>query len=326
MNPDPLNQILARYPRFSFSLLPTPLHLLKEISRMTGNRIYCKRDDLTGFAFGGNKTRKLDYLMADAREQGADTIIAIGANQSNYCRMAAAAARTIGMEAHLVLGGKTPDRLTGNLLLDDLFGARRHHIDTKDDDLIGKESAALEQKLTAAGKKVYRMPMGGSTPVGTLGYVQAFGEIMEDAQRLNVMFDTIILATGSAGTQAGLVVGKALTGWHGRIIGMSVSRDAEAAKEKVYRLAEKTASMFKATVQESDVLIEDSYRGPEYGARTQEGEEAIRLFAEKEGILLDYVYTGKAAAGLLDLAQKNYFDQKENILFIHTGGNIELFE
>ena len=326
MNPYPLNQILARFPRFSFSLLPTPLHLLKEISRITGNRIYCKRDDLTGFAFGGNKTRKLDYLMADARKQNTDTIIAVGANQSNYCRMAAAAARTIGMEAHLVLGGKTPARLTGNLLLDDLFGARRHHIDTKDDDLIEKESIALAQKLTAAGKKVYLMPMGGSTPVGTLGYVQAFGEILEDAQRLNVTFDTIILATGSAGTQAGLVVGKALTGWHGRIIGMSVSKDAEAAKEKVYRLAEETASMFEATVQESDVLIEDSYRGPEYGARTHEGEEAIKQFAEKEGILLDYVYTGKAAAGLLDLAQKNYFDRKENILFIHTGGNIELFE
>lgn len=321
-----VERILKQFPKLTMSLLPTPLHRLDKVSKECSASIYCKRDDLTGFAFGGNKTRKLDFLIADAKEQKSDVIIAIGANQSNFCRIAAAAAITNGLEAHLILGGSKPKKLTGNLLLNNLFGATMYHIDSVDVKKWDEKAQSLEKELTEKGKRVYKMPWGGSTPIGALGYVTAFSEILDDAERMGITFNMIFHASSSGGTQAGLVVGQELADWGGQIIGIGVAKDKDELSNDVYSLASETGKLLDVGIRSESVIVDMAYKGLEYGSRTKECEAAIRLFAEKEGILLDNVYTGKAAAGLIDYARRGIFDEKENVLFFHTGGNIELFE
>jgi 1-aminocyclopropane-1-carboxylate deaminase/D-cysteine desulfhydrase-like pyridoxal-dependent ACC family enzyme len=320
------------------SVLPTPLHRLEALSARFGVSLFCKRDDLTGFGFGGNKSRKLDFLVAHAQRQGADTLLAIGANQSNFCRMVAAFGRAADMEVHLVLGGGKPVWATGNYRVDEMLEARIHHVETMDWDGWAKAAAALEEQLTAKGRCVYRMPVGGSTAVGALGYVAAFGEILLDATRLGLEFDTIVHASSSAGTQAGLVVGKLLSGWSGRIVGMSVAKDANRQAKDVRTLAQETLALLRRAhecaggparswpmVPQSDVIVEDGYVGEGYAARTPESDEAMALFSHRCGIFLDRVYTGKAAAGLIDYARKGRFAETENVVFLHTGGNLEIF-
>ncbi len=318
--------ILKRFPKLTISLLPTPLHKLEKVSEELSANVYCKRDDLTGFAFGGNKTRKLDFLIGDAIKRKADTLIAIGAKQSNFCRIAAATGIVNGFDVHLVLGGTKPEKPTGNLLLDHIFGAKIHYIDSDDWVVCEEKQRELMKNLTKQGRKVYCLPMGGSTPIGALGYVLAFYEIIDDSERTGISFDTIVLASSSGGTQAGLIAGKELTGWKGKIIGMAVAKDKEKLEEEIYNLACETGELVGTNIKKENVIIDDSYIGEKYGARTAQCEEAIKLFAQKEGILLDYVYTGKAAAGLIDYARRGLFDNNENVLFIHTGGNVELFE
>jgi 1-aminocyclopropane-1-carboxylate deaminase/D-cysteine desulfhydrase-like pyridoxal-dependent ACC family enzyme len=299
---------------------------LDYLSGKYGLNVYCKRDDLTGFGFGGNKTRKLDFLLAHALDQGCDTLIAIGANQSNFCRVATSYGVAEDMEVHLVLGGRQPENPTGNLRLDHLLGAMCHHVDSADWDSWACEAEKLEKKLTAQGKKVYRMPVGGSTPRGALGYVDAFSEIIADQARLGVEFDAIIHVSSSAGTQAGLVIGQAISGWGGRIIGISVAKPRAELQQDVLDLARRTAAKIDAAMDPSSVVVDDRYIGASYAARTAGCEEAVALFARRFGIFLDYVYTGKAAAALIDYLRKGRFDKNANVLFIHTGGNIELFE
>lgn len=320
-----LTQALARFPRQAMSLLPTPVYRLEQVSAHAGANIYCKRDDLTGFAFGGNKTRKLDYLLADAVAQGANTLVAIGANQSNFCRMAAGAGAVNGLEVHLVLGGTKPKTPTGNLRVDHLLGAKVHHVDTADWDEWFRAADDLANELRGEGRKVYAMPVGGSTPIGTLGYAAAFAEIMADSARLGIDFDWIIHASSSAGTQAGLVVGQAMTGWRGKIVGMGVAGGKEYLEQHVHELASQTGELLSIDVPRELVIVDDAYMGETYGAHTKEAARAIELFAQSEGILLDCVYTGKAAAGMLDYAARGKFGD-DKVLFIHTGGNIELFE
>jgi len=321
-----IKEKLEPFTKLHYSLLPTPIHRLDCLSDDYGVNVYCKRDDLTGFGFGGNKTRKLDFLLAEACDQGCDTLIAIGANQSNFCRMAAAYGVAEGMEVHLVLGGKEPSIPTGNLRLDHLLGVTCHHVDSTDWDTWAEEAEKLETKLTSQGKKIYRMPVGGSTPRGALGYVDAFAEIIEDQSRLNVEFDAIMHASSSAGTQAGLIAGRAMADWHGRIIGISVAKPQDELKKEVLDLAKATAAEIDAKIDPAGIIVDDSYIGNGYAIRTPGCEEAVALFARKMGIFLDYVYTGKAAAGLIDTLRKGGFDKGANVLFIHTGGNIELFE
>ena len=318
--------ILKQFPKLTMSLLPTPLHRLDRVSKVCSANIYCKRDDLTGFAFGGNKTRKLDFLIADAKEKKADAIIAIGANQSNFCRMAAGAAIANGLEAHLVLGGSEPEKLTGNLLLNDLFGATMYHVDSSEVKKWEEIAQSLEKELTEKGKRVYKMPWGGSTSIGTLGYVEAFSEILDDAERMGITFNMIFHASSSGGTQAGLVVGQELADWDGQIIGIGVAKNKDELSNDVYSLASKTGKVLDVSIRRESVIVDMAYMGPEYGSRTKECEAAIRLFAGKEGIILDNVYVGKAAAGLIDYGKRGFFDKTDNVLFIHTGGNIELFE
>ena len=321
-----IQESLRPFPRLHNSLLPTPVHRLDYLSDEYGVNVYCKRDDLTGFGFGGNKTRKLDYLLPHALSQGCDTLIAIGANQSNFCRMAAAYGVAGNMEVHLILGGKEPENATGNLRLVHLLEVVCHHVDSSDWDTWAHEAEKLERELTSQGKKVYRMPVGGSTSRGALGYVDAFSEIIADQSRLEVEFDTVIHASSSAGTQAGLVVGQAVSGWCGSIIGISVAKPQAIQEKDVLHLARTTAAEIDACVDPSSIVVDDGYVGEGYAVVTPNCERAVALFAQRLGIFLDYVYTGKAAAALIDYLQKGRFDNDANVLFIHTGGNIELFE
>ena len=321
-----LKKLLKPFPRLNTSILPTPIHKLEHISGLLDCRLFCMRDDLTGLAYGGNKTRKLDFLIADAKQKNADAIIGIGANQSNFCRLATAAATVHGLETYLVLAGKKPDKPTGNLLVDHLLGANIEHVDTESDEILTEKSLILERKLISQGKKVYRMPSGGSTPIGVLGYLEAFYEIAVFSEQNNIYFDHIIHASGSGGTQAGLALGKSLlSGVCGKITGISVGRDKPQLTERVRRLATETADMLNVDFETKHVEVDDNFIGERYGIKTPEGTRAIELFAKKEGIILDEVYTGKAAAGLINFAEKKRFNTGENILFIHTGGNIQLF-
>ncbi len=316
---------LDEFPRTRFSLTPTPCHRLNALSELLGVEIYCKRDDLTGFAMGGNKSRKLEFLMEEAKNHGCDTIVACGGVQSNFCRMAAAAGSVAGMEVHLVLGGVHPERPTGNLILDGLVGANIHYVTSEDwvewEDQANILASELEK---SGGKKVFMLPVGGSVPVGVLGYVEAFVEILEDQERLGVTFDHIIHASGSGGTQAGLVVGKELTRWSGTIWGISVAMEKEKLEAHVYELAGITGSLLGGTVARQAVRVEDSFIGPGYAKASRECKEAVELLARKEGIFLDYVYTGKAMAGLLKWAEQGKL-RGQKVLFIHTGGQPELF-
>ena len=321
-----IQEKLKPFARLHNSLLPTPVHRLDYLSDEYGVNVYCKRDDLTGFGFGGNKTRKLDFLLAESRNLKCDTLIAIGANQSNFCRMAAAYGVACGMKVHLVLGGKKPDNPTGNLRLDHLLGVTCHHVDSSDWDRWAEEAEKLETELTSHDKNVYRMPVGGSTPRGALGYVDAFAEILADQSRLGVEFDAIVHASSSAGTQAGLVVGQAIADWPGSVIGISVAKPKDELEKDVLDLARATAAVIDTRVDRVSILADDSYVGEGYAIRTSGCEEAVAFFAQRLGIFLDYVYTGKAAAGLIDTLRKGRFDKGANVLFIHTGGNIELFE
>jgi len=320
------NNIARKFPRLTYSLLPTSIHKLENISKLMNANIYCKRDDLTGFAFGGNKTRKLDYLIADAVKNKYDTIIATGANQSNFCRIASAYGAASGLKTYLVLGGRKPDIPTGNLMLDYLFGAEIIHVNSEEWDIWEKEAVKLELYLTKSGRRVYRMPIGGSTPVGALGYVEAVREIIDYSTDTCINFSRIFFPTGSAGTQSGLIAGKEISGLKSEITGIAITKNAKQITDEVSALTDGIFSILEIEKPECDIKVDDNYIGEKYGAFTESADEAVNLFAKKEGILLDYVYSGKAAAGMLDYIRENRISKNENILFIHTGGNIQLFK
>jgi D-cysteine desulfhydrase family pyridoxal phosphate-dependent enzyme len=322
-----INNIFKKYSGVNLSILPTPLYRLENISKMFNANIFCKRDDMTGFAFGGNKTRKMEFLLADALKKKADTLIGIGGIQSNFCRIASAAGSKYGFDVHLVLGGsKKPAKATGNLLLDNLFGAKTHFVVSEDWNEWEKYANNLYDSLTKKGKNVYWMPIGGSSPVGALGYVKAFNEIINDSKRLKIKFDYILHASASAGTQSGLIVGAILNNWKGKIVGFGVSKNKKKFGKEIIKLSGEVAKLFGVKVNDKNVIVDDSYMGEKYGAVTKEGIEAVDIFAKQEGILLDYVYSGKAASGLIGYLIAKKFKKNSNILFLHTGGNIHLFK
>lgn len=321
-----LEDKLNSFPKQSLSLVPTPCHRLHFLSERYKVEVYCKRDDLTGFGFGGNKSRKLEFLIGEALEHGSDTLVACGGIQSNFCRLTAAAGAVNHMSVHLILGGGRPEEATGNALLDEMLGARIHYVESSEWNDWERESERVAVGLEAEGRKVFRIPIGGSVPVGVAGYVSAFGEILRDQERLSTSFDHIVHASASGGTQAGLVVGKAMTGWSGRIIGVSVSMDRETLEGKIFRLALETASLLDwvAGIGRGSVVVDDGFIGEGYAKRTRSAEKAIEIFARREGIFLDHVYTGKAGAALLDWFEKGRFSG-QRVLFLHTGGEAELF-
>jgi len=322
---DVIDTKLVGIERQRHAVLPTPVHELPALSQISDCRVFCKRDDLTGFGFGGNKARKLDFLISDALRSRCDTLLTVGANQSNFCRMVAAYGSAHAMDVHLVLGGKKPDIPTGNLRLDHMLGAECHHVDSSDWDEWEARAATLETDLRQQGRTVYRMPVGGSTEIGALGYVAAMSEILDDEKRLGLHFGAVVFASSSAGTQAGLVVGKSISDWPGQVLGFSVAKDSKHLQQDVFNLAQETASRLDTSIDRRTVCVDDSYLGDGYAHKTSACEDAVHFFARKCGIFLDYIYTGKAAAGLLDYLKTGRFAPGSSILFLHTGGNAELF-
>ena len=317
---------LAKFPRLRFAHLPTPLEPMANLSRLLdGPNIWVKRDDCTGLAGGGNKTRKLEFLMADAEQQGADTIITQGAVQSNHARQTAAIAAKLGYECYLLLENRTgsddPDFLAnGNVLLDDIYNARLSDFPAGTD--MNQEMLSLSEELRASGKKPYIIPGGGSNRIGALGYVNAAYELVGQCNDQGLKVDHIVHATGSTGTQAGLVTG--LTAIHSGIdlMGISVRAPKEAQEENVYLLACETAELIgsSAALNRSDVEANSDYVGEGYGMPTDGMIEAVEMAARHESILLDPVYSGKGMAGLIDLVRQGFYRREENIVFIHTGG------
>ncbi|MCQ3937811.1 MAG: D-cysteine desulfhydrase family protein [Chloroflexi bacterium] len=310
--------------RLRFAHLPTPIEELPNLSRaLNGPRILVKRDDQTGLAFGGNKTRKLEFLAAEAREQGADLLISGGAMQSNHCRQTAAAAARFGFECKLVLTGVKPEKASANLLLDQLFGV----------EIITVEDRAFRDQVlqktfddaVTAGKKPYLVPYGGSSPTGALGYAFAMEELMKQLSGGGV--DWIVFGTSSGGTHAGLVLGQRVFGYKGRVLGISIDEPEDHLKSHVSELASQASGKLGERIHftRDDVLANDEYCQAGYGVFGEGEREAIRLFARHEGLLLDPVYTGRAAAGMIDLIRKGFFKKDETILFWHTGGQPALF-
>lgn len=312
---------LSAVPRVKIANLPTALEKLSRLGSKLGVReLWIKRDDLTGLAFGGNKTRKLEYLIAEALSHGAKTLLTAGAPQSNHCRQTAAAAAKFGFDCVLVLTGEAPGRLSGNLLLDHLFGAEIVWCEK------GQREQTLQevfQRLWQAGRRPYLIPYGGSNPLGVCAYAQAMVELVEQ----NSLVDWIIFASSSGGTQAGLVIGNKLTNGKSQIVGISVDLPAEELQKKIFDLIQQTidAYSFSFEITRDEICVNDSYRGKGYGYPTEADLQAVRDFARYEGILLDPVYTGRAAAGMFDLIEKGVIARDAAVLFWHTGGNPALF-
>ncbi|MBM3124389.1 MAG: D-cysteine desulfhydrase family protein [Chloroflexi bacterium] len=309
-------------PRVRFAHLPTPIEELPGLSKILGGpRLFVKRDDQTGLAFGGNKTRKLEFLIAEAREQRADTLISAGAIQSNHCRQTAAAAARFGFECTLVLNGEAPEQISANYLLDQLFGANIVLVRERNDrDRVLQETF---EKARAAGKNPYLVPYGGSSATGVMGYTFA----MEELSRQKVDVNWIVFGTSSGGTHAGLVLGKRLHQFKGQVLGISIDEPAGKLRQHVSTLAAQASEKFGQRIKFSpeDVLADDSYCQAGYGVFGEGEREAIHLFAHHEGLLLDPVYTGRAAAGMIDLIRKGFFQKKDTVLFWHTGGQPALF-
>jgi D-cysteine desulfhydrase family pyridoxal phosphate-dependent enzyme len=338
MTPAALRSTFAAVPRVPLATLPTPLHDATRLRAALGGpgtapRILIKRDDLTGLALGGNKARKLEFLVADAVKHGASVLITTGATQSNHARMTAAAARVTGMECHLVLTSKSgAPPLQGNLLLDRVYGARVHHVPAPDDPklALGSDEAKVrevESALRAAGKTPYVIAVGGSSPVGTLGYTLATAELVEQLSAMEVMPSRLYYASGSRGTQAGLTLGAVACDAPYRLYGVAVSTGEPEKTQRALNAANGAAAILgiPTRVDLDDLFTDSSFIGEGYGIPTRECIETIALLARTEGILLDPCYTGKAMAGLIAHVRAGELKPAETVVFLHTGGAPGLF-
>ena len=311
---------LDKIPSIKLATLPTPLEEAPRLANKIGlSKLFIKRDDLTGLAGGGNKARKLEYDFAEIINGGYDIVITAGGIQSNHARMTAAAARKLGLDVKLVLGGPDFEICKGNLLLDVLFGAEIRYL--VDDDANDHLTLAMEKwadELASNGHNPFIIPIGGSTGLGALGYVKAMQELSEQFGNERVQ---IILGVGSCGTFAGTILGTKIFMPNSRVIGVSVSRSTEAIKQRTKEIIIESAKLIDYNINFNDLLVEcyDDYFG-EYGVMTKEGEQAITDCANLEGILLDPIYTGKVMAGLTDLVKKKVIDKSIPVIFIHTGG------
>jgi D-cysteine desulfhydrase len=319
---------IEKLPRFQLAQLPTPIEKLARLSReLDGPELLVKRDDQTGLALGGNKTRKLEFLVGDALARGADTLVTVGAAQSNHCRQTAAAAAKAGLDCELILNGTKPDLPSGNLLLNRLFGAREHWIDRS------QRAAKLQERseqLRAEGRKPYVIGVGGSNGIGATGYVVAMIELMEQLHASGQRVDHIVFGTSSGGTQAGIELGARITGFNGKLHGLSIDKNDPEHLEyesEVAQVANECASYIGSDLRltKADIKVVYGYMGEGYGVVGELEREAIRLMARSEGIVLDPVYAGRAFGALLDLIRKRIFKRGETVLFWHTGGAAALF-
>ncbi|MEM6324091.1 MAG: D-cysteine desulfhydrase [Pseudomonadota bacterium] len=326
-----LSASLAPFPRLTLGHLPTPLEPMDRLSEIFGGpRLWVKRDDCTGLSSGGNKTRKLEFLIADALEQGADTIITQGATQSNHARQTAAAAAKLGLGCHILLEDRTgstdPDyTLNGNVLLDTLHGASVSGRPGGAD--MPSEMEALASVLRDDGKRPYIIPGGGSNPIGALGYVNCVLELHQQAASIGLKIDGLVHATGSAGTQAGLVAGLAAIQSDIHLLGIGVRAPQDKQESMVFDLAVRTAAHLGSGlhIARGDVRANCDYVGAGYGHPTEGMVNALKLLATSEGLLFDPVYSGKGLDGLIDQIRQGYFDGMENVVFLHTGGSAALF-
>ena len=319
---------LATLPRYRLATLPTPLQRAENLEGVLGPgspRLYIKRDDLTGLAFGGNKARKLEYLVADALAQGATTLVTEGAAQSNHARMTAAAARIVGLRCVLVLDARHGAEIEGNLLLDHLLTAEVRIVADK-----APRSATMLQvgeDLRQTGESPYLIPTGGSVPLGAAAYVAMVGELVQQLADIGEAPRRLYVATGSQGTQAGLVVGARAYSAPFEVKGIAVERPVEKLVADCAALANGTAELIglNQRFSETDVDIDGRFVGEAYGVPTKEGLEAIRLLARTEAIFLDPVYSGKAMAALLSHVRAGELDAEDAVVFLHTGGGPSLF-
>jgi L-cysteate sulfo-lyase len=322
---------LTQFPRVHITHGPTPLEFMPRLTEALGGpNLYIKRDDCTGLGSGGNKTRKLEFLMADAVKHGADTIITQGATQSNHARQTVAIAVKMGMKCEILLEDRTGFKVenykkSGNVFLDHLYGARVQELPGGSD--MNAAMSAVAEELRADGRKPYIIPGGGSNPIGALGYVTCALEMVNQFNTQDLRVDCVVHATGSAGTQAGLVVGLEGTRSQIPVLGIGVRAAREAQETNVYNLAVKTAELLgvPGSVKRESVMANCDYVGGGYGVPTPGMVEAVTLMARLEGVLLDPVYSGKGMAGLIDLCRKGHFKKGENVVFLHTGGAVALY-
>ncbi len=320
---------IQRLPRFPLADLPTPIHALERLSaHLGGPAILMKRDDMTGLALGGNKTRKLEFLVADALGMHADTLLTAGAAQSNHCRQTAAAAAKAGLRCDLLLGGSAPRSPEGNLLLDMLLGARIHWggVDRK-----GENLGEIAGALNSEGLRPCVIPYGGSSPLGAAGYVMAMAETERQIAVERRRMDAIVFASSSGGTHAGLIVGGLVSEYRGRIIGVCVEKGEGVQGEiesGIIAIARGCAGLVGAAdliVDAPPVTLDRRFAGDGYGVVGPREREAMKLLARLEGVLLDPVYTAKAMGGLIDMISRGEFTRDETVLFWHTGGTPALF-
>jgi len=329
-----LREKIRKYPKKDLIQRPTPFYKLEKLSRVLGGpQIYIKRDDLTGLAFGGNKSRKLEYILQDILDKGADVVVTWAATQSNWCLQTAAAAKKLFKTYDL------PEEYDGNLLMDFLLGADIRIRDVEKGKLIREEEAEelladVIDEVKEKGLKPYFAPIGGSmvggsmeVPLGAIGYIDAYIEMIEQAAEWDIEVNYVLHASGSGGTQAGLTVGAVAMGENVRVIGISVSERKKSYSERVWKISRDTEKclLLESQTKLENVLVFDEYLKEGYGIINKDVSEAIRITAENEGIFLDPVYTGKAMAAFMDLISKGHFKKEDNVVFFHTGGTAALF-
>jgi len=322
---------LSRFPRRRYTEGFTPVEKLERLSKeLNGPNIYMKRDDLLGLAAGGNKTRKLEFLMADALAKGADTIITCGAVQSNHCRLTLAAAVKEGLKCQFVLEERVPNSYdinnNGNNFLYKLMDIEEVYVVPGGSDVMGKMQE-VAKNLEAQGRKPYIVPGGGSNEIGALGYVSCAVEVLTQIYEKGIKIDHIVLTSGSAGTHSGFLAGIIGSNAGIPVTGIGINKKKDIQSENVYNLCQKVAAKLemKNEITKEDIIVFDDYIGEGYSRPTDGMVEAVKLVAQTEAILLDPVYTGKAMAGMIDLIKKGYFKDCENILFLHTGGAPALY-
>lgn len=330
-------------PRIKLGEVKTPIEKLENLSKNYKNDIYIKRDDLLGIGLGGNKVRKLEYILGDALSKNADIVITSGGVQSNHVRLTIAAANKVGLKAVAVLVGSEPKRYTGNTLLDKVLGAEIHFADIKNKEdlstgelnrLLDEEGERLVQeikaKYEAKGKIVYVIPGGGKMPPGIAGYVNATSEIYAQLQEMRLNADYLVTGVGTASTIASLVIGEKLYNTGIKPVGILVTNTLGSARAYAERVKSEIDGYLKHFEWDLDITLDDirlfdAYTGEGYGLPSDDGLEAIKTLARTEGLIVDHIYTGKAFAGLLDLSKKDYFEDK-NVIFLHTGGSPALFD
>lgn len=313
--------------KIDLCLLPTPIVLLNRLSdHLGGPKIYMKRDDLTGIAFGGNKNRKLEYIMADAVRKGSDIILTEGAINSNHCLQTAACAAKLGLKCEIILSGEIPEEITGNYLLFQILGITIHIVNEKEERTEKMKKRAEE--LILEGKKPYIVPTGGSTAIGALGYINCMSEVAKQSKEMKINFDYFIHAAGSSGTQAGMLIGKELFAPDIDIISISGGMDIEELSNESKSIINEFNAIYNVLKSTSNIStkVVGGYEGPGYGLASKEMAETVKRVAQLEGVFLDPVYNGKAMVGLIDMVKSKKFSKDQNILFLHSGGGPSIFD